>query len=105
MSPAFFVGAVYGYDSVANGATIAMPAFLIYFGEATPDGHFFLPSIWTSLWTAMSGLAQVIGGFCIVFVIDSFGRSAPLLPMDSSLLLEWLSSTHAKALPPCSLGK
>jgi hypothetical protein len=71
---AFFIGAVYGYDSVANGATIAMPAFLLYFGESTPDGHLFLPSIWTSLWTAMSGLAQAMGGFSVGFVMDRFGR-------------------------------
>lgn len=67
-------GAIMGYDSIANGASLAMPAFLMYFGSVTPDGELYLPTVWTSLWSAMSGLAQVIGGFGIGFVIDRFGR-------------------------------
>lgn len=65
---------MFGYDAVANGATIAMPAFILYFGEVAAAGQDYLPSIWTSLWTAMSGLAQALGGFGIGFIIDRFGR-------------------------------
>lgn len=64
---------VYGYDSVVNGASLAMPAFLIRFGEVGPTG-LYLPSIWTSLWSAMSSLAQGFGSFGIGFVLDRFGR-------------------------------
>lgn len=39
---------VFGYDTVVNGASISMPAFLLYFGSMGPTGP-YLPSIWTSL--------------------------------------------------------
>lgn len=71
---AFLAGGVFGYDSVINGASISMPAFLLYFGEHTATGSLFVPSIWASLWTAMSYLLQAIGGFGIGFVSDRIGR-------------------------------
>lgn len=71
---AFLAGGVFGYDSVINGASISMPAFLLYFGEHTVTGSLFVPSIWASMWTAMSYLLQAIGGFGIGFVSDSIGR-------------------------------
>ncbi|KAH8714660.1 general substrate transporter [Ilyonectria robusta] len=73
-SAAFLVGACFGYDGIINGASIAMPAFTLYFGDTTPDGQTYLPSVWTSLWTAMTGLAQALGGFGIGFVMDRVGR-------------------------------
>lgn len=51
---------VFGYDTVVNGASISMPAFLLYFGSMGTTGP-YLPSIWTSLWTAMSVLMQAVG--------------------------------------------
>ncbi|KAH7066948.1 general substrate transporter [Paraphoma chrysanthemicola] len=71
---AFFAGGVFGYDSVINGASISMPAFMLYFGAMTPDHQLYVPSIWASLWTAMSYLLQAIGGFGIGFVSDRIGR-------------------------------
>lgn len=71
---AFLAGGVFGYDSVINGASISMPAFLLYFGDITPTGSLYVPSIWASLWTAMSYLLQAIGGFGIGFVSDKVGR-------------------------------
>ncbi|KAJ4355271.1 hypothetical protein N0V95_003101 [Ascochyta clinopodiicola] len=71
---AFLAGGVFGYDSVINGASISMPAFLLYFGEHTATGSLFVPSIWASMWTAMSYLLQAIGGFGIGFVSDRIGR-------------------------------
>lgn len=71
---AFLAGGVFGYDSVINGASISMPAFLLYFGEHTAAGSLFVPSIWASMWTAMSYLLQAIGGFGIGFVSDRIGR-------------------------------
>src|SRR4051794_20989830 len=53
-----------------------MPSFLLYFGSIGPTGP-FLPSIWTSLWTAMSGLCQAIGAIIIGLVADRFGRKWP----------------------------
>lgn len=74
-SAAFFAGMVFGYDTIANGASISMPAFLIYFGSVTPTtGTLYLPSIWASLWTSMSALMQALGGFGIGFVSDKLGR-------------------------------
>ena len=71
---AFLAGGVFGYDSVINGASISMPAFLLYFGAHTATGSLFVPSIWASMWTAMSYLLQAIGGFGIGFVSDRIGR-------------------------------
>lgn len=67
---------VFGYDTLVNGAAISMPAFLIYYGEMGPTGP-FLPSLWTSLWTAMSSLAQVAGGVAVGTIVDRFGRRYP----------------------------
>ncbi|KAL1651650.1 hypothetical protein SLS61_005312 [Didymella pomorum] len=71
---ALLAGGVFGYDSVINGASISMPAFLLYFGDHTATGSLFVPSIWASMWTAMSYLLQAIGGFAISFVSDHIGR-------------------------------
>ncbi|KAF2623270.1 general substrate transporter [Macroventuria anomochaeta] len=71
---AFLAGGVFGYDSVINGASISMPAFILYFGERTATGSLFVPSIWASMWTAMSYLLQAIGGFGIGFLSDRIGR-------------------------------
>ena len=71
---ALLAGGVFGYDSVINGASISMPAFLLYFGEHTATGSLFVPSIWASMWTAMSYLLQAIGGFGIGFISDRVGR-------------------------------
>lgn len=59
---AFGAGMVFGYDTIANGATSSMPGFEIYFGGVTPEGELYVPSIWASLWTAMSYLLQAMGG-------------------------------------------
>ena len=53
-----------------------MPAFFIYFGNFGPTGP-YLPSIWTSLWTAMSSLCQAIGAYETGFLLDRFGRRWP----------------------------
>ena len=74
---AFLAGGVFGYDSVINGASMSMPAFLLHFGDHTDKGTLFIPSIWASLWTAMSYLLQAIGGFGIGFVSDKIGRKWP----------------------------
>lgn len=44
---AFAAAMMYGYDSIANGASLSMPAFQLYFGEMGETGP-YLPSIWTS---------------------------------------------------------
>ncbi|KAL2800974.1 general substrate transporter [Aspergillus keveii] len=75
-SVAFAAGTMFGYDQISNGSTIAMPSFLMYFGNVGPTG-LYLPSIWTSLWTSMTSLLQAIGAICIGMISDRFGRKWP----------------------------
>jgi hypothetical protein len=49
-----YLGMCFGYDTIANGATISMPGFALVFGAVAADGTLYIPSIWASLWTAMS---------------------------------------------------
>jgi MFS family permease len=66
---------MFGYDTVVNGASISMPSFLLYFGEQDPlTGNLYLPSLWTSLWTAMSALAQAISATGTGILADRIGR-------------------------------
>jgi MFS family permease len=67
---------LFGYDTVANSASISMPAFFIFYGDIGPTGP-YLPSIWTSLWTAMSALCQSLAAFVIGFFMDRYGRRWP----------------------------
>jgi len=67
----------FGYDTIANGATISMPGFELVFGAMTAEHELYVPSIWASLWTAMSYLLQALGGFLIGFVSDRIGRKWP----------------------------
>ncbi|KAF0321837.1 hypothetical protein GQ607_010971 [Colletotrichum asianum] len=75
-SVGFTAGIAFAYDTTANGASISMPSFLLYFGDIGPTGP-YLPSIWTSLWTAMSSLTQALGAILVGFIADRYGRKWP----------------------------
>ncbi|KAK4619654.1 MFS transporter fmqE [Fulvia fulva] len=71
-------GKMFGYDQIVNGASIALPSFILYFGTVSDTTHEpYLPSVWTSLWTAMSALLQALGGISIAPVSDCIGRRWP----------------------------
>jgi MFS family permease len=72
----FTAAICWGFDMVINGASISMPSFLLYFGEMGPTGP-YLPSIWTSLWTAMAYLIQAIGSVSVGTISDKYGRKWP----------------------------
>lgn len=72
----FTAAMLYGFDMIINGASISMPSFLLYFGEIGPTGP-YLPSIWTSLWTAMASLTQAVGSIAIGTISDKYGRKWP----------------------------
>lgn len=67
---------MYGYDLVVNGSVIAMPSFIIAFG-ATGTSGLYLPTVWTSLWTSMTSLAQALGAYVVGLVADRWGRKWP----------------------------
>lgn len=72
-------GMTFGYDVVINGAAIAMPSFLITFGAVTPAHTLYLPSIWASLFSAMSALGQAFGGITIAPLSDRYGRKVAII--------------------------
>lgn len=72
-------GMTFGYDVVINGAAIAMPSFLIYFGAVTPTHTPYLPSVWASLFSAMSALRQAIGGIAVAPLSDKYGRKVAMI--------------------------
>lgn len=76
---ACIAGMTFGFDVVINGAAIAMPSFLIYFGAVTPAHTLYLPSIWASLFSAMSALAQAFGGIAIAPLSDKYGRKTAII--------------------------
>ncbi|KAJ6013248.1 hypothetical protein N7540_007839 [Penicillium herquei] len=73
-SISFTSGILFGYDTIVNGAGISMPAFIIYFGKVDASGSLYLPSLWTSLWTSMSALAQALSATGTGFLADRIGR-------------------------------
>ncbi|KAJ5653667.1 hypothetical protein N7490_000670 [Penicillium lividum] len=72
-SLSFSAGTMFGYDTIVNGASISMPAFMMYFG-ATDASGLYLPSLWTALWTSMSSLAQALSATGTGFLADRIGR-------------------------------
>jgi MFS family permease len=72
-SVSFTSGALFGYDTIVNGASISMPAFMMYFGEKDATG-LYLPSLWTALWTSMSALAQALSATGTGYLADRIGR-------------------------------
>ena len=100
---AFFGGASFGYDNVVNSATLSMPAFLMYFGEVSPVTHsLFVPSIWTALFSSMSGLCQALGGFFIGFIYERFGRKPSAIGSASlsmaGIAIQYTSTTRGSLL-------
>lgn len=72
-------GMMFGYDNIVNGASISMPAFQLYFGAVTPTHQLYLPSIWASLFTAMSALLQAIGSIAVAPISDRLGRKRSIM--------------------------
>ncbi|KAF4621703.1 hypothetical protein G7Y89_g14502 [Cudoniella acicularis] len=75
MLAAYSTSAVWGYDSIANNATLAMPAFQLYFGNFnTVTNQLYLPSLWTGLWSSMSGVGQILGSAIAGPLSQKIGR-------------------------------
>lgn len=75
MLAAYSCAAVYGYDTIANGATLAVPAFELYFGHYDAAlKELYLDSIWTSLWSSMTNVGSILGSAIAGPVSQKFGR-------------------------------
>ncbi|CAI7644255.1 unnamed protein product [Penicillium bialowiezense] len=72
-SLSFTSGAMFGCDTIINSASMAMPAFMLYFGDTNASG-LYLPSSWTALWTSMSALAQALSAAGTGVLADRIGR-------------------------------
>ncbi|KAJ5108302.1 hypothetical protein N7456_004977 [Penicillium angulare] len=70
----FTSGILFGFDTIVNGAGVSMPAFIVYFGKVDAAGSLYLPSLWTSLWTSMSALAQALSAMATGALADRLGR-------------------------------
>jgi MFS family permease len=52
-----------------------MPAFQIYFGDFSELlNSYYIESIWTSLWSSMTGVGQIIGSAVAGPVSQKIGR-------------------------------
>ncbi|CAG8951716.1 hypothetical protein HYFRA_00005516 [Hymenoscyphus fraxineus] len=72
---AYSCAAAWGYDSIANTATLALPSFQRYFGVRMDEtDSYYLESIWTSLWASMTGLGQVVGSVIAGPISQRIGR-------------------------------
>lgn len=64
-----------GYDTIANGATLAMPAFELFFGHYDAvTKELYLDSIWTSLWSSMTNVGSILGSAIAGPVSQKIGR-------------------------------
>jgi len=59
----------YDFDMIIDRTSISMASFLLYHGEMESTGP-YLPSIRTSLWTAVASLTQAVGSIAIGTISD-----------------------------------
>ncbi|CRG91032.1 General alpha-glucoside permease [Talaromyces islandicus] len=63
----------FGFDNLVVGLIASMPGFRMVFGD-TIGGKLFVPSLWLSLWNAMTAAGIVLGAITNGYVQDRFGR-------------------------------
>jgi len=83
-----------GYDSIANGASLAVPSFELYFGHYDAALHvLYLDSIWTSLWSSMTGVGQIIGSGIAGPISQKIGRRYTAIAFGAVTVRSYFCST------------
>ncbi|OJJ45295.1 hypothetical protein ASPZODRAFT_17513 [Penicilliopsis zonata CBS 506.65] len=99
----FLCGMTYGYDTIANGTTVAMPSFLLSFGAYDAETEsWYAPSVWTSLWTSMSNLGQAVGAFLVGPLAERIGRKYAIVVFSiisfAGVALQFTATSRAQLL-------
>lgn len=81
---------LFGYDGLALGVIIALPAFSFDFAEPF-EGGLLIPALWQGLWTAGNQVGVMVGAALNGHLQDKFGRR----PM---LFVGWAIATLSVAL-------
>jgi MFS family permease len=85
---------IQGYDSIANGASLAVPSFELYFGHYDAALHvLYLDSIWTSLWSSMTGVGQIIGSGIAGPMSQKIGRRYTAIAFGAVTVRSYFCST------------
>jgi MFS family permease len=80
---------------VANGATLAMPAFDLFFGHYNPvTKQLYLDSIWTSLWSSMTNVGSILGSAVAGPVSQKIGRRY------TGMVFGSVTASHPRYLKP-----
>ncbi|KAJ5210095.1 hypothetical protein N7472_000234 [Penicillium cf. griseofulvum] len=68
-----------GFDIVAGGQLVALPAFKKQFGILEPSGNYLIPAYYISAWSSIAPACEIIATILFVPLLDKFGRKPGIL--------------------------